>query len=299
MRIPTSCRVLLVLPFFILSVLAAQTAPQAPATAVQADWSAVDKTLGRAGKPQPDGAYKVAFPRTDLHVTVGRTVVEPAAALGSWMAFKKQGTGVVTNGDLAVLVSEIAPVSKSLQQHGFEITAVHNHLTGEQPSVFFIHFFRQGELQPLLDGLKATLAVTQTPTKAAPSSASINYDRATIEKVLGKAGTANGAVLTFGFPRREPISMHGIELPPSMGMATAFNFQPAATGVAATGDFVLKEDEVDPVTAALRDHGMTVTAVHNHMLGDSPHMIFVHFWAEGKEADVAGALKSALDATQR
>jgi hypothetical protein len=80
-----------------------------------------------------------------------------------------------------------------------------------------------------------------------------------------------------------------------MGMATAMNFQPAPAGVASTGDFVLLESEVNPVVSQLRKGNVTVTAIHNHMLDDSPHMVFLHFWAEGKPEQVAGTLKNALD----
>jgi hypothetical protein len=68
--------------------------------------------------------------------------------------------------------------------------------------------------------------------------------------------------------------------------------------VAATGDFVLKEAEVNPVIAALRAGGVKVTAVHNHLLDDDPHTFFVHFWAEGKSEAVAKALRGALDRLQ-
>lgn len=278
--------------FVMITLFAAAQTP-AP-TSSETDWSVVEKTLGRPGKVQPDGACKVGFPRTDLHVTIGKTPLEPAAGLGSWAAFDKQGATFITNGDLAVLETEVAPVSKALQAHGLEITALHNHLTGEHPSVFFIHFFGQGQLQQLLDGVKSALAASATPVEPASATGTISYDRPTIEKIMEKQGTPNGPVLSFAFPPASPIAMHGLKLPASMGMATSINFQPSPAGVAATGDFVLKEHQVRPVTAALRDSGLTVTAIHNHMLDDNPHIIFVHFWGEGKPADIALALKSAL-----
>jgi hypothetical protein len=83
-----------------------------------------------------------------------------------------------------------------------------------------------------------------------------------------------------------------------MGMATAINFQPAPGGVAATGDFVLREAEVQNVLRSLRDDGVLVTAVHNHLLDDEPRMVFMHFWAEGPADKVAGALRRALDAQE-
>lgn len=274
--------------------MVSQAQGASPNSAGQQDWTAVDKALGRSGKLQGD-VYKMTFPRSDLKVTIGQTKVEPAAGLTSWAAFRRSPQGVVADGDLAVLESELNGVTKALEDHSIEVTAVHNHLTSEQPRVMFVHFFADRELGPILDGLKASLAATATPATAMkPTEAALPYDRRAIENVLG-AGTPNGVVLSFSFPRREQISMHGITLPPTMGMATAINFQPAPDGVASTGDFVLRESEVNPVISQLRKGNIAVTAVHNHMLDDNPHIVFLHFWAEGKPEQVATTLKSALD----
>ena len=116
---------------------------------------------------------------------------------------------------------------------------------------------------------------------------------------MGKAGTVNGKVLAFAFPRSSPISMHHQTLPPAMGMATAINLQPAPKGVAATGDFVLLEKEVNPVVKSLRKDGIMVTAMHNHLLDDEPRMVFVHFWAEGSAETVAAGLRHALDSMSK
>ena len=91
--------------------------------------------------------------------------------------------------------------------------------------------------------------------------------------------------------------MAGATLPPSMGVATALNFQAAGNGkVAATGDFVLVKDEVDGVTKALTEHGILVTALHNHFTDVSPDLYFMHFWAHDTTDKVAKGLRAGLDA---
>jgi hypothetical protein len=81
-----------------------------------------------------------------------------------------------------------------------------------------------------------------------------------------------------------------------MGSAEAINFQPTGGGKAAiTGDFVLTAQEVNPVLRALRDNGIEVTALHNHMLDDQPRLFFMHFWANDDAAKLAKGLRSALD----
>ena len=85
-------------------------------------------------------------------------------------------------------------------------------------------------------------------------------------------------------------------IPPSMGVAQAINFQPTGGGRAAiTGDFVLIASEVNPVIRALRDNGIEVTALHSHMLMESPRLFFMHFWANDDAQKLARGLRAALD----
>ena len=83
-----------------------------------------------------------------------------------------------------------------------------------------------------------------------------------------------------------------------MGVSTALNFQPTGDGKAAiTGDFVLIDREVVAVAKALRDHGIQVTALHNHGLDDSPRLFYMHFWANDDAVKLSQGLKAALDLT--
>ena len=73
--------------------------------------------------------------------------------------------------------------------------------------------------------------------------------------------------------------------------------QPLADGKAITGDFVLLDKEVNPVARTLRQHGIDVTAIHNHSLMDTPRLFYMHFWAADDAAKLAQGLKAALDQT--
>jgi hypothetical protein len=80
-----------------------------------------------------------------------------------------------------------------------------------------------------------------------------------------------------------------------MGSAIGINFQPIGAGKSAiTGDFVLTAKEVNPVLKALRDNGIEVTALHNHMLTDEPRLFFMHFWANDDTGKLLAGLKQAL-----
>jgi hypothetical protein len=84
-------------------------------------------------------------------------------------------------------------------------------------------------------------------------------------------------------------------IPNAMGLANAINFQPTGGGKAAiTGDFVLIDKEVAPVMKALRENGIEVTALHNHMVGEQPRLYFMHFWAHDDALKLAAGLKAAL-----
>jgi biotin operon repressor len=225
--------------------------------------------------------------------------IKPALALGSWLAFQPTSDGAMFMGDLVLTDTEISPVMQRLIEGGVEITAVHNHLLRTSLPVFYMHVGGHGDPVKLAEALHAGLALSRTPfTQSSPSStpAPLELDTAAIEKALGYKGTVNGGVYQFSIPRAEAVSEGGINVPPSMGTATALNFQPTGGGKAATtGDFVLLGSEVKPVLRTLREHGIEVTALHGHMIDDSPHLFFMHFWANDDAQRLAGALRGALD----
>jgi hypothetical protein len=246
--------------------------------------------------------YRVGMPRTDLSVTVHGIAIKPGLALGSWAAFKRAGDHCVVHGDLVLLESEINPVISRLQEAGMQITALHNHLIEETPHLMYVHYWGEGTEASLARSLRTALQASKTPLVAAPAppagapAADPGFDADAIQKALGKTGAVRGGVLAISVPRPEKITMMGVELPPAMGMATALNFQAAGNGrVAATGDFVMIDDEVNPIAKALRAHGIAVTALHNHMLHGTPALYFMHFWAEDTAQNVAAGLKAAVD----
>jgi len=282
----------------IVSILCAGAALSVRAQVAALDTAAIDRAIGVPGQLQGD-VYRVGLPRTDLAVTVHGIAIKPGLALGSWAAFKRAGTSAVVHGDLVLLPDEVAPVIAGLQAGGLQITAVHNHLIGETPRVMYVHYWGQAPEATLAAGLKSALQKSATPLQppaaAAPAS-DPGFDAAGFQQTLGRTGAVRGGVLSISIPRPEKITMMGVELPPAMGMATAINVQAAGGGkVAATGDFVMSDDEVNPLAKALTSHGIAVTALHNHMLHGTPMLYFMHFWAEGTPAEVGAGLKAAAD----
>jgi len=273
----------------------------APVLAVAADdWQTqVGQALGKTGATAPGGIYRVGLPRTDLKVTLDGVELKPGFALGSWLAFEKMGDQGMVMGDLVLTMDEVAPVTTKLAAGGIDVTALHNHLLRNQPFTMYMHVQGNGDPVKLATALHTALAETKTPlsSPAAPATAPppIDLDTAALDQTLGAKGTNNGGIYQFSIPRAEPIKDGNMDVPPPMGSANAINFQPTGGGKAAiTGDFVLIAKEVNPVLKALREHGIEVTAIHNHMLDDQPHLYFMHFWANDDARKLAEGLKAAL-----
>jgi hypothetical protein len=267
------------------------------AGAAESDWMGrVGETLGKPGTEMPGGVYRVALPRSDIHARLDGVDIKPGLALGGWLAFQRHGGEVVVMGDIVLLGDEVNPVMMKLEQGGIEITALHNHLLRNEPFTMYMHVLGRGDPEKLAGALHAALAESRTPLSGAAAPPELGFDPATIESVLGRKGKANGPILGFSIPRAAPIAEGGMAVPEAMGSAIAINFQSTGGGkVAATGDFVLVASEVNPVVKALRENGIEVTAIHNHMLSDEPHAFFMHFWANDDAEKVAKGLKAALD----
>lgn len=284
----------------LLLCLAAGLAVSVFASAADIDWDQIDHAIGRKGTTQPGGVHKFGLPRSDLDVSVDGVRIRPALALGSWTAFQLSGDGAMAMGDLVLTDEEISPVMQRLVDAGFEISAIHNHLLRMSTPVLYMHFAAHGDPVKLATTLHEALALSKTPLGplgAAPPPM-VDLDTAALEKALGFKGSANGGVYQFAIPRSETITQGGMSIPPSMGTAIALNFQPTGGGKAAiSGDFVLLGREVNPVLRTLRANGIEVTALHSHMVDESPHLYFMHFWANADAMQLARALRTALDLT--
>lgn len=262
------------------------------------DWNRVSDAFGVPGAVQVDGIYKITMPRSDLHVTVDGVEIRPAFALTSWVAFKPMDNASMIMGDLVLSEKEIRPVMASLIKNGIAVTGLHNHLLRASPAVMYMHIAATGDAAALAGKIREALAATGTPIGKAPAGApaAVDFDTASLDLILGFSGKPGPGVYGYAIPRPAPVKQDGMEIGAPMGTAIAINFESVGKGTAAiTGDFVLAADEVGPVMKALVDHGIEVTALHNHMMGESPRLFFMHFWGVGQPADLAGAVRKALD----
>lgn len=263
-----------------------------------ADWQGVEQIFGRPGTVQGE-MFKLTFPRSELSVKVGEVTVEPGLALTSWIAFMGTDARAMIMGDLVLTEKEVAPVMARLVGQGIEITALHNHLLNTSPVVMYLHFSGTGEAKKLAEAMRSALALSGTPLGApsspAPQTKPADWTR--VEAVFARQGLKKGNLFQVSFPRKEAIEERGMAVPAFLGMATGINFQAVGDKAATTGDFVLLADEVNPVVRALVDHAIAVTAIHSHMLRESPRLFFLHFWGYDEPEKLARGLKAALDRT--
>jgi hypothetical protein len=286
----------------LLTIASAFTAPVV-ARAADPDWKAVEQALGKSGQMQPGDVFRIGMPRTDLNVTVKGVPVKAGFALGSYAAFKQIGDHAMVMGDLVLLDGEIPAVMSGLFAGGIEVTALHNHLNEMSPHTMYMHYSGHGDAVQMARALRQALSASGTPlggaAAAAPPAPGPTLDTKAIEQALGRSGRdIGGGVFQVTAPRAETITEMGQPLLPGMGVVTVMNFQPTSDGKAAiTGDFVLIDKEVNAVAKTLRQHGVDVTALHNHGLMDTPRLFYMHFWANDDPIKLAQSLKAALDVT--
>jgi hypothetical protein len=289
----------LVLVFF--GLIAIVTSPVV-ARAADPDWKAVEQALGKPGQLQPGDVFRIGMPRTDLAVTVKGVPVKAGFALGSYAAFKQMGDRAMVMGDLVLLDQEVPAVMSGLFSGGLDVTAVHNHLNEMSPHVMYMHYAGHGDAVQMAKALRQALSASGTPLGVAPAAAAAGgpvLDTKQIEQALGRQGRdIGGGVFQVTVPRAEAITEMGVQLLPAMGVTTVMNFQPTADGKAAiTGDFVLIDKEVNAVARTLTQHGIDVTAIHNHGLMDTPRLFYMHFWGNDDPVKLAQGLKAALAQT--
>ncbi len=270
---------------------------QQPSGAV---WDSVGRVLGTA----PTGAtgyVRYNFPRRDLTVRLGDVTLAPALALGSWAGFGGDPGDATMMGDLVLTAAELGPVLAELARQRINVTAIHNHLVGEQPEIMYVHYLGEGNALDLATRLDRALTRTGTPRPvAAAPPAPLTIDTAAVFDALGRRGTARGNVAQVGFMLVPgTVTMGGRTMTPALAYGTPVNIQMVSPSRAvAAGDFAVLAANVAGVLDSLTAHGITATAVHSHMVGDSPHVNYIHFWADGPLADVLRGLRAAVDAAR-
>jgi hypothetical protein len=276
----------------------------AAAQDMPAEYRQVLDALGRQGDFK-EGVLKVNIPRADLNVAVDGIATPTPFGFGGWVALAK-GTGMdVMMGDLVLTEQEVNPVMSALLDQGLEVTALHNHFFFETPRIFYMHVHGHGQPSQLTAKLKPALAlIGQKPLPASSMGTGKALqgplDTASLAKIIGTPVEASGAVykITIGRPDIKMIEM-GAPINARMGLNTWAAFYGSDADSVVAGDVAMLENEVQPVLKALRANGISIVAMHHHMVGTSPNVIFLHYWGRGPAQKLATGVRAAVDLLAR
>jgi len=289
---------------------AAASASAAPVAAATIDPTAVAKATG--GKPETaDDVVKVSFPRDDIKVAVDGWTMPPFMGLTSWAAFspgRKPGVEAMVMGDMVLFEDEVSEAMSAALSSGLTVTALHNHFFFDRPKVYFMHIGGEGSVDILGKGVRATLDAARAIRKKTPAPrerfegppipAQSSIDGAKIEAALGVQGTAKDGMYKVVVGRSATMSDCGCKLGKAMGVNTWAAFAGKDDDAVVDGDFAVTEGELQPVLKALREGGIHVVAIHHHMIGEEPRILFLHYWGRGPSAGLSSTLKRALDLTR-
>lgn len=317
MNAGTSC---IVASLFTLLACAPQVAhvpPSAPpnpaAASVRAapiEAQVVERLVGLKPEASPDGVVKVSLPRGDVPVSVGGVApLPPFLGLTSWAAFgpgQKPGVEAMVMGDLVLFEDEVNPVLSAALEHGLAVTALHNHFFYDQPRVYFMHVGGEGSLSTLGAGVRAAFDARAAVRAAAPQPATgyrtppvkspSHVDGAALDALFGQKGQSKDGMYKATFGRKATAAC-GCAVGKTMGVTTWAAFAGEPEDAMVDGDVAVGESELQPVLKALRAGGIDVVAIHHHMVGETPRVLFVHYWGRGPALGLARTVKAALELT--
>lgn len=280
----------------------------APLVYAELDTAKIEEITGIKGTlNESEGVFKLSQPRDDVKVSLDGWQMPPFMGLTSWAAFtagKKEAAMVM--GDLVLLSDEVNPVMSAAFDAGLSVTALHNHFFYDNPKVYFMHIAGEGDAEKLANGVKAALAKAKEIRAAKPEPTTDfgqpsipprnSITSAKIEEALGVKGQVKDGMFKAVIGRKTKMPC-GCEVGKEMGVNTWAAFAGADENAVVDGDFVVTEEELQPVLKSLRGSDINVVAIHNHMTHEEPRMIFLHYWGRGKAVDLAGSVKRALTYT--
>jgi hypothetical protein len=284
-----------------IALCAAATAPARAQGPADPAWQDVGRLLH--GTPVDGGGYvRYNFPRSDLKVTVGDVTLAPGHAPVSWIGFAGTPAAATAMGDLVCTEAELALVLKAFAAANIDVTAIHDHFNGEVPRLAFVHYHVMGEAADLGRRLDGVFAMTKAPRPVvAATPAPLSIDSAQVFDALGKRGKASGSVVSLSFMLvNEPVAIDGITAFPALAYGTPMTVQQLSpTRAVASGDFSVLAAQVQPIMWALAAAGISATSVHNHLVGATPNVYYIHFWGDAPLPALLKGLRSALDAARK
>jgi hypothetical protein len=265
------------------------------------DTASIERLTGLKGAlNEKERVFKVSFPRKDIEATVAGTRMIPDLGLTAWAAFTRAGEHTMVMGDIVLLENEVNPVMSAALDNGLQVTALHNHFLWDSPKVMFMHIGGMGDeasvaraVGGVFDKLKEVVRTKPSMLTANIDPVQTSFDPGHIAQILGATGVLKNGVYKVVLGRT--ATMDGHEVGAEMGINTWAAFAGSEQLAIVDGDFAMLEGEVQGVLKALRGANINIVAIHNHMIGETPRYVFLHYWGIGPVEDLAKGLKAALD----
>jgi hypothetical protein len=286
----------------LIAMLCSGSLAFAEATGTAIDTGAIERLTGAKGMlDEKEGVFKVSAPRKDLSVTIAGVKMSPPMGLTSWAAFKRDGKDDMVMGDMVMTEDQVSPVMSAALDNGLEVTALHNHFIWDSPRIMFMHIGGMGPEQNLATAVGRVFAkIKETGGKTDRPDAQIDpahssLDPAKLDSALGLKGQYKDGVYKFVVGRT--TQMHDVRIGNQMGVNTWGTFAGSEDKAVVDGDFAMHEGELQNVLKALVKAGINVVAIHQHMVGEEPRIMFLHYWGVASAGDLAKGLRTALDLT--
>ena len=268
------------------------------------DTATIERIMGMKGKSN-NGEYKITIPQNDLDVKVDGFKIIPAMGLGTWVAFTPAKDGVMIMGDIVLTETDLGPVQREIIRQGLTSTAIHNHFIRNHPNIMFMHMGGSGSTEVMAQKAKAVLDKVKEVRNGDPSKGTASnesgqntLDTKRLDEILGYKAEMTKGVYKYTIGRPDvKLTEHGAPVSTFLGFNTWAAWQGTPDKAAVAGDFVMLENEVEPVLKALIESGIEVVALHNHMVHEQPRVFFLHYWGVGNAEQLAKGLRTALDQT--
>ena len=125
-------------------------------SAGQIDTAKIAKIAGYNGD-QNGAVYKITVGRDDVKLKEMGATINSRMGLNTWAAFYGSDASAQIAGDVAMLAPEVMPVLKALRANGLNVVAIHHHMTGTEPTIYFLHYWGTGPAEKLATGFRAAL----------------------------------------------------------------------------------------------------------------------------------------------
>jgi hypothetical protein len=270
------------------------------------EMAAIDAAMGKKGAyNEAQATYTVPLPRNDLKMTIKGESIPIPFGFGGWVSVKHtlDGKSAVLMSDTVLLQEEVNGLLSAAQENGLEISAIHNHFFYEEPRIFFMHIHGMGVAAELIGRYASAVKTTKLfpanqPHPGSPPAHTGKeiFDVSALDEIVKYKAAVNGPTIKYTIGRDD---LNVIAMNAHMTAAIGLNSWAAFAGdrenAHIAGDIAMLDPEVNPVIRALRKNNLEVVAVHSHMLGEQPRIIFLHYYGTGPANTLAQGFRAALD----